>query len=100
MGLHLQVVLALLNAEGDGLYGHVVTCPVLIWGLNSLISGADGKETPALSFSVIDGGHSYPFYRYPYMSKVAFGALLFCTNLMNAPSKEGMKSLTRILFIC
>jgi len=54
---------------------------------------------PALPPRGVDGDHSYLLYRYPCMSKVAFGALLFYTNLMYAPSKEGMKSLARVLFV-
>jgi hypothetical protein len=33
------------------------------------------------------------------MSEMAFGALLFSTDVMNAPPKEGMEPLVRILFI-
>jgi hypothetical protein len=33
------------------------------------------------------------------MSEMAFGTVLFCANIMNAPPEEGMKPLVWILLI-
>lgn len=33
------------------------------------------------------------------MSEMTFSALLFCTNVMDAPPKERMKPLVRVLFV-
>jgi hypothetical protein len=44
--------------------------------------------------------HLCYFYCYACMSEMTFRALLFCTNFMNTPPKEGMKPLVRILFLC
>ncbi len=46
-----------------------------------------------------DVGHLYLLYHYPYISKVAFGTILFCTNFIYTPPKEGLKPLARILFV-
>ena len=43
--------------------------------------------------------HLSPFYCYTCMSKMTLCALLFRTNIMNTPPKEGMKPLVGILFV-
>lgn len=39
------------------------------------------------------------FYRYTYMSEMAFGTFLFRTNILIALSKEDIKPLIKILLI-
>jgi 5-methylcytosine-specific restriction endonuclease McrA len=45
------------------------------------------------------GSFSGHLYRYTCMSEMAFGALLFSTNLMNTPPEESIKPFIGILFV-
>ena len=65
------------------------------------ITNLENKCTVYCAYIAFDyGSFSCHLYRYTYMSEMAFGALLFGTNLMNTPPEEGMKPLVGILFVC